>query len=645
MFNKYFEDKKFIFLFAFAMEIIAYVLFIVLEISGKFNIPDFALAPVLGLMFGPIGALAQFSATFVADVYFGHDIFTSFLDGLGLFFISVLSYKLWYSFFTKKKLGAPRFNSCYNILKFVVIMAIVSIFFEIWINILFKLFYSSMVDLYSPYDFINRFIYGFNLFDYSIIFGVIFISVFNFFKIPFYVPFKKHVLGEISSKYYIIFFALLLIYIVMDYFLNFSNFIRGVVISASMIVLIIYFINSIDVDLDFVLKDYSIIEKLILIFIFIVSLSMFFLYNDILSLTGVISFLGFNFRAISLISIFVAIIILLFLTLIHIHYVEKVLTNPINELSDAINEYVSNKKKISQTHFSLKFNDYLKEEDDISRLLKSFVSLSSNIKKNLDTITTETIEKERFETEFNVASNIQTNMLPTNFEEFCDGKGFDIYAYMSPAREVGGDFYDFFQIDEDNISFVIGDVSGKGIPATLFMVKTMHLIKNHSYFDNDLSKVFNDVNELSCQRNDGELFATSWLGKFNFKSGELSFVNAGHNPPLIRRNHGDFEYMDVRPNLVIGGMEGINYKEHNLNFNPGDMIFLYTDGITEANNDYNGFYGEDRLKEIVNKYKDEDLSKIITEIKDDVDSFCDNQNQFDDVTMLILKYKGWENNE
>lgn len=176
---------------------------------------------------------------------------------------------------------------------------------------------------------------------------------------------------------------------------------------------------------------------------------------------------------------------------------------------------------------------------------------------------------------------------------------------MKPAREVGGDFYDYFKIDEDHVYFVIGDVSGKGIPSTLFMVKTMHLIENHAKFNEDLSQVIEKVNDLTYERNDEDLFVTTWIGKLNLKTGKLAYVNAGHNQPLIKHDSNNFEFMDTHPNLVIGGMEGTQYKEHEIDLNTGDMIFLYTDGVTEANDNYNGFYGENRLKEIINKNKNE----------------------------------------
>lgn len=201
-------------------------------------------------------------------------------------------------------------------------------------------------------------------------------------------------------------------------------------------------------------------------------------------------------------------------------------------------------------------------------------------------------------------------------------------------------FYDYFKVDDENIIFVVGDVSGKGVPASLFMVRTMHLIKNHSKFENNLSEVYEQVNNLACERNTDNLFVTSWIGKLNIKSGELSFVNAGHNHPLIRRNGGDFEYLETSPDLVLGVMEDMPYTENKINLKPGDVVFLYTDGVTEANNNYDGFYGDDRLKNTLNKYKDQKLNIIISELTEDIYQYCGTREQFDDLTMLIMKFEG-----
>ena len=308
-------------------------------------------------------------------------------------------------------------------------------------------------------------------------------------------------------------------------------------------------------------------------------------------------------------------------------------------------EYKIFKKINDKTASVSNLKKYLKNDNDISTLIKSYISMDNNIKQELKEIKKTTAKKEKIETKLNIASNIQRNMIKTNFDEFSKGRGFEIYGFMNPAREVGGDFYDFFNIDNNNIAFVIGDVSGKGIPATLFMIKTMHLIENHSKFDCNLKETFENVNNLIYERNEEEQFTTSWLGNLNLENGKLTFVNAGHNQPLIKQNKKDFEYLNIKANFILGGMEDMPYKEHELILNPGDMIFLYTDGITEANNDYQGFYGEKRLEETINKYKNKSLENIVENIKNDVYEFCGDENLFDDITMLIVKYNGCENNE
>ena len=270
-------------------------------------------------------------------------------------------------------------------------------------------------------------------------------------------------------------------------------------------------------------------------------------------------------------------------------------------------------------------------------MVRIFLDLIERIKNNLINIEKTTAENERFETEFTIAGEIQEDMLPDDFEEFSENRPFEIYGYMKPAYEVGGDFYDYFDVDEDTINFVIGDVSGKGIHATLFMVKTMYLIRNQSEFNDNLSDVVEKVNDLDCERNDEDLFVTSWIGQLNLKTGKLVYVNAGHNPPLIRQNNGDFEYLNSSPNFVIGGFDGIPYEQYEMDLNPGDTIFLYTDGITEANDHYGGFYGEDRLKDVLNQNKNDKLSEIIDKINQDIAEFCNYHDPFDDSTMLITK--------
>lgn len=245
----------------------------------------------------------------------------------------------------------------------------------------------------------------------------------------------------------------------------------------------------------------------------------------------------------------------------------------------------------------------------------------------------------RIESELNLATDIQANMLPSIFPAFPDKQEFDIYATMSPAKEVGGDFYDFFMLDEKHVAFLVADVSGKGVPAALFMVIAKTLIKNNMHMGNSAGEVFTKVNQMLCEGNEAGLFVTAWMGVLDLTEGTLTYVNAGHNPPLIRRGNGDFEYLHSHPGFVLAGMEGIRYKEKTLQMEPGDRIFLYTDGVTEATNGQDELYGEDRLKSFLNQHREDHPIDAIRGVRENVDTFVGGADQFDDITMLMLEYK------
>ena len=246
----------------------------------------------------------------------------------------------------------------------------------------------------------------------------------------------------------------------------------------------------------------------------------------------------------------------------------------------------------------------------------------------------------RIETELNLAYAIQKNMLPSIFPPFPERDEIDIYASMIPAKEVGGDFYDMFLIDDDRLAFCVADVTGKGIPASLVMMISKILIKNVSKIDMDVSETFSRVNKMLCEDNEADIFVTSWFGILDLKSGIIEYVNAGHNPPLIySKKNNRFEYLREKPNLVLAGMETTKYTKNTIQLEPGDRIFLYTDGVVEATNPLNKLYGEDRLIEFLNKNINLDVKETIFEIKKNIDEFVGNAEQFDDITMLELLYK------
>ena len=211
---------------------------------------------------------------------------------------------------------------------------------------------------------------------------------------------------------------------------------------------------------------------------------------------------------------------------------------------------------------------------------------------------------------------------------------------MHTAKEVGGDFYDFYFVDDDTLAFLIADVSGKGIPAAMFMMQSKTLLKSYAESGMSVEMVFTNANEKLCEGNDADMFVTAWMGCLNIRTGLLTFANAGHNPPAVKHEDGSFTYLKTRAGFVLAGMEGIRYRKNELQLQPGDVIYLYTDGVTEAINGSEELYGEDRLLSILNAHAGDSAQNICDAVKADVDVFAGEAEQFDDITMLCLAYRG-----
>ena len=643
MLKKLFEDKKFIFIFTFLVEFIFYYFFEYLLIGGEYILPDIGLGPVFGLMFGPVGALGQASASFVFEIFSGVDPLSSFLDFSIMFLISILTYKLWYSIFGKWEITTPKFDSIHNIFKFISIIFLISIYYWIVINIVLEM-YAPFYQVYPLKSQINIIAYIFNMFDFSMLFGFLFISAFNILKIPLQRPKKWSYIMDVDYKYFLLIFIVFFGYTLLTSVFNFDNdFLDMIFFILTVFTSILLYLNKSDDVVNVKKSNYSLIEEIILIFLVILAITLYVLFDSFHIFTSLI-LVNLNSNYSLIITFAFTSFLVVLLLFIHIYFVENNITNPIYELINVVTNYGENHQIENEQNFKSKFKDYLNDDDDISKLISSFITLNKNININLNKIKQATAERKKIETEFNIASNIQSHMLKTNFDEFSSGRPFEIYGYMGSARKVGGDFYDFFDIDEDNIAFLVGDVRDWGVPATFFMVKTMHSIRTQFKFNSNPSQFYENINNITCDRNDSNLFVSSLFGKLNLKTGNVVFVNAGHNRPLIRNHDNDFDYFDLPSNLVLGLIEDFKYEEFDLQLNPGDIIFLYTNGITEANVNFDEFYGEARLKEILNKYKDENLEIIIEKIRQDLDDFYDGVHQFDDVTMLIIKYLG-ENNE
>lgn len=295
---------------------------------------------------------------------------------------------------------------------------------------------------------------------------------------------------------------------------------------------------------------------------------------------------------------------------------------------------------LSGENLQFKMEPVLQTGDEIEVLAESFANLSAKTVQYVDQVKKVTAEKERIGAELNMATAIQASQLPRLFPAFPNRSEFDVYASMTPAKEVGGDFYDFFMIDDDHIAIVMADVSGKGVPAALFMMVSRVLIKSHLQNGEKVSEALANVNNQLCESNDAEFFVTVWVGVIEISTGKGSAANAGHEHPALRRVEGSYELISYRHSPAVATIEGIPFREHEFELHPGDSFFVYTDGVTEATNKDKELFGNDRLLEALNKNPDADPKEVLENVMDGITGFVAGAEQFDDITMLSFKYKG-----
>ena len=285
--------------------------------------------------------------------------------------------------------------------------------------------------------------------------------------------------------------------------------------------------------------------------------------------------------------------------------------------------------------------------DETQTLADSFRSLTLRMKEYIRENEAITAERERISTELSLANRIQASMLPSIFPPFPDRSEFDLYALMDPAREVGGDFYDFFLIDEDHLGMVIADVSGKGIPAALFMMASKIILQSYAMLGKSPAEILTRTNDTICANNEGEMFVTAWVGVLELSTGRLTAANAGHEYPAIRKPEGEFELLKDKHGFVIGGMGGVVYKEYALQLEKGSKLFLYTDGVPEAMGGDSALemFGTGRMLDALNKAPEASPEQIITQVRGAMEGFVRDAEQFDDITMLCVEYKGKEKPE
>lgn len=352
-------------------------------------------------------------------------------------------------------------------------------------------------------------------------------------------------------------------------------------------------------------------------------------YNRLLA--GVLSFM--------VLSILAILFVVMFLGVFYYFRMTRLIINPVNAISDAAKSYVEDHiaGEKGHSHFAaLNINS----GDEFESLAHTMVEMEQDIDKFEEDLTRATAEKERLSAELDVASRIQSDMLPKDFPLFPERNDFDLYASMTPAKEIGGDFYDVFLMDDDHLCLVMADVAGKGIPAALFMVNSMKTIRARAAGGGTPSEIFFDVNNSLVKGNKEKIFVTVWHAIITLSTGEVIESNAGHENPVLKGASGDFSYIKRKHGFVLGGRKNMKYQDDTFMLEPGGMIFLYTDGVTEATNAAGERFYNDRLLAALNEAKDMEPKEVVSYMKEKVDGFVNGADQFDDLTMLALSYRG-----
>jgi len=316
------------------------------------------------------------------------------------------------------------------------------------------------------------------------------------------------------------------------------------------------------------------------------------------------------------------------------------MVEPINAIADAAQNYVQDKYNGVQTEEGRFAGLNITTGDEIENLANSMTEMEKDIAAYEDNLTRVTAEKQRIGTELALATRIQADMLPNIFPAFPERSDFSIFASMTPAKEVGGDFYDFFFVDHDRLAMVIADVSGKGIPAAMFMMMAKSMIQTQAASGRAPGEVLETVNRLICANNREEMFVTVWFAILDLKTGLLTAANAGHEYPVLKQPDGGFELFKDKHGLAIGAMSGMKYREYEVQMNPGAKLFVYTDGVAEATNAQNELFGMTRTVDALNQAADKSPEEILQSVNSAVESFVGDAEQFDDLTMMCLEFRG-----
>lgn len=522
-----------------------------------------SITPIMGLFFGPIGAITISAGNFIADIVLGNTSYSVCIVSLFIhFFYAYIPYKLWYTLGNNKEKNAPNLENIRKIIKYICIIfitALIIVFVQV-------LIYKYVIGEYMDLDFILRLL--FTSFNLPIIAGIPVVITYSVIKA------KR----------------------------NFSTRERVTmtsVILGNILMVFIYFVTY------FILSMVDIGEEKSYYLSYIITL---------------------------IITYFVLAVIITLL-----YFIESNITIPLEKMFNAvkISSQVRDKNDINKVK---EICSSIKCENEIKEIANEFCNMIDKQESYYKNISEIEKEREREVAELKLASKIQESILPRKLPDFPYKNNFDIYAKMSAAKGVGGDFYDFFLVNDHTLCFIVADVSGKGVPAALFMMRAKNIIKNRFLVYSDILYVMNEINKKLEYNNETCMFVTAFLALVDLNKGVLTYVNAGHNPPLIKKENGKFKYLKTKHNCILAIDPNAKFQKQEIQLEKDDVIFVYTDGVIEAVNSSGELYGSNRLINTLNEKYNGNLEEVIPAIRESVDEFCESKSQTDDITMLMFKW-------
>ena len=614
--------------------LISFVLIIFINFVSNLDIlldfgmvrPDIGLLYVLGLFLGPYGSLGAILGDMVVGSMDGSSFIELFSSAVFSFGVSYLAYKLWYSGFKSNKVTKPILDNFYHFSLFLLSILVCGFVYAVFQGYILEL---SLNQRIAEFGF---FIYFFNFINVAFILGIMGIWLSK--KIDFIDTPKVFKKSFNKKLYRILFYSLIIISILLfiSFILDIDYNIVILELILDVILLFAYLTKPFEHKIESPDKN-TIIEKIINSFIVI---------TLVIAVLGVlITYMIYNYVIDIDINLYLQImpgfiitdmILLIFLipTMFILKYIENKIIVPISSFSE-IEKFIKENEKIETEGLVNLYSRYVDENNEIGILARSYTELIEHNNNYIENIREIEGEKKRIETELDIATRIQASRLPT---EAIKTNEFIVNGYSHPAKEVGGDFFDYYMLDEDNLAIVIGDASGKGVPAALLAMITQVMIKQLLKDEINPSKVLYLLNDQLCENNSESMFLTLWLGIYNKTTKKLIFSNAGHNPPLIKSSD-KFKYMDIDSGIVLGVMEDFEFVDEELTLS--NELVLYTDGITDANNIDGEMYGEDRLLNFFNEFKSDD--DPINPLLNNIRSFTEDAEQYDDMTLVYLRIK------